>query len=160
MTPQRLIWHHSADAYEGKQLAKIDAYHKTRDFPISSLGFYVGYHWIIECDGSVVQTRKEDEIGAHDAGENFNSIGVCFARNMSIQQPTEAQAIAAAKLCGEILKRWHIPITRVEPHRWDDETECPGTLVEDRWFIKNYLQRESNALYRAFYWLGEYLGLL
>lgn len=160
MKPTRIIWHHSADSSERPQLQKIDAYHKSRDFPYSKRGYYVGYHYLIERDGTIIQCRDEDEIGAHDTGENLNSIGICFSANFSAQTPNEAQSAAGAILCGEVMQRWGIPITRIEPHRWDDDTECPGRLVEDRWLIKNYLTREKSPAHRAFYWLGEKLGLL
>ncbi len=139
--PKRIIWHHSADVSSSPQFDKIDEYHKTRGFPISSLGFYVGYHYLIEHDGSIRKAREESEIGAHDAGENFNSIGVCFAGDFNIDFPTQEQAASAALLIREICERHTIPITHIEPHRWDDTTECPGKNVEDNWLIKVYLSR-------------------
>jgi N-acetylmuramoyl-L-alanine amidase len=38
----------------------------------------VGYHWIIDVDGSVHSGRHPDEIGAHAAGHNTDSIGICM----------------------------------------------------------------------------------
>lgn len=160
MTPQRIIWHHSADDYQGKQLAKIDAYHKSRGFPRSNRGYYVGYHYLIERNGEVVQTRDDTEVGAHDQGENHNSIGICLAGNFNKQMPSEAQIKAAAQLIKHIRKQWDIPITRIEPHRWDDNTDCPGLLLPDNWLIKTYLVHEGSALLRVWYSLGELLKLV
>lgn len=160
ITPARIVWHHSADNFTGAQFAKIDAYHKTRDFPKSSLGFYVGYHYLIEHDGRIVQARKETEIGAHDTGENLNSIGICLAGNFNLTYPTTEQAISAARLIKEIRTRWNIPITRIEPHRWDDETECPGTLLSDNWLIKEFLKREGSPALSVFQWIGEKFNLI
>ena len=36
----------------------------------------VGYHWLIDLDGSVIKGRDESVTGAHVAGHNANSIGV------------------------------------------------------------------------------------
>ena len=150
MTPQRIIWHHSADDSQEHQFDKINLDHQSKDFPVSATGFYVGYHWLIEPDGEVKQARPEDEIGAHDKGENLNSIGICLAGNFNAFLPSEEQAAAAAKLVGEIRSRWPIPINRIEPHRWDDTTDCPGLNLPDNWLILEYLKRHESHVVRAF----------
>ena len=158
--PQRIVWHHSADVSSGYQLQKINTYHKQRQFPISSLGYYVGYHYLIEFDGTVIQTRKDTEIGAHDTGENLNSIGICLAGDFTKKLPTTEQEIAAAKLIKDIRERWRIPVTRIEPHRWDDDTKCPGDLLPDNWLINVYLKREGNIFLTYFQKVGELYNLL
>ena len=160
MIPQRIIWHHSADASPAPQFEKIDRYHKSKGFPRSSLGFYVGYHWLIETDGAIKLAREEDEIGAHDAGENPNSLGICLAGNFNITQPTDLQKIAVVRLLSEIKSRWPIPLTRIEPHRWDDDTECPGTLLPDNWLADLWLEREGTPALKVFNWIGKKYGLL
>ena len=106
------------------------------------------------------QARKEDEIGAHDTGENLNSLGICLAGDFSQEMPTEPQIASAVRLLADIRKRWKIPVTRIEPHRWDDETECPGTNLPDNWLTAQYLEREGDALLRLFHWLGTRYNLL
>ncbi len=160
MVPVRIIFHHTADASKSNQFDKVNAYHKTRDFPFSRLGFYVGYHYFIERDGSIRQAREEDEIGAHDQGENLNSIGVCFAGNFDIEYPTEQQWTAYAKIIGEIRARHPIPINRIEPHRLDDATSCPGKNVPDDALIKEYLRRSPDPLLQAFGLIGVAADLL
>lgn len=158
--PSRLIWHHSGDADQSRQLAKINSWHKKRGFPLSSLGYYVGYHYLIEADGVVVQTRREDEIGAHDQGENPNSLGICFAGNFDENMPNEAQVVAAVRLVADIRSRHDILITRIEPHRFDDDTSCPGSLLSDNWLIDEYLKREGSPALRVFQWLGRTYKLI
>ena len=160
MTPQRIIWHHSADVSSDPQFEKIDRYHKKQSFPKSSMGYFVGYHYLIEYDGTIKQARAESEIGAHDAGENPNSLGICLTGDFNILMPTEAQAISAALLVGQIRSRWNIPVTRIEPHRWDDTTDCPGKLLPDNWLVKEYLKRDASPLIRFFQQVGEYFKLL
>lgn len=154
MKPQRIIWHHSAINAKRLQFNEIDVYHKTRDFPRSSLGYYVGYHYLVEYDGTVRQARTEEEIGAHDTGENLNSIGICLAGDFTAQLPTEQQAAAVAALVREIRGRHSIPIARIEPHRWDDDTACPGAYLPDNWLVKTYLSREKGLLAKVFYLVG------
>ena len=38
----------------------------------------IGYHYFIEKDGQVFQTRDENEIGMHARHYNAHSIGVCY----------------------------------------------------------------------------------
>lgn len=160
MTPQRIVWHHSADKKTTEQFSGINSYHKERGFPRSKRGYYVGYHYVIERDGSIKQARDEDEIGAHDTGENINSIGICFAGDFTTEYPTEAQAQSGAILVEKLHNTWGIPITRIEPHRWDDDTECPGRFLLDNWLIKQYLTRSGTPLVRLFHYIGQRFNLL
>lgn len=160
ITPQRIIWHHSADIFDGHQFDKINEYHRKQGFPKSSMGYFVGYHWLVEPDGSVRQARKDTEIGAHDAGENSNSLGICLAGDFSKRYPSEAQIASAALLVKQVRAKWKIPVTRIEPHRWDDTTECPGTLLPDNFLINEFLKREGTVFTKYFYEVGRYLNLL
>lgn len=159
-SPQRIIWHHSADDKEAHQFNKIDAYHKQQGFPRSSMGYYVGYHYLVEQDGTIRQARLESEIGAHDQGENSNSLGICLAGNFNLRYPTEAATASAALLVKQIRSRHNIPVTRIEPHRWDDLTECPGTLLPDNWLINEFLKREGGVFLKFFHDVGAYFKLL
>lgn len=38
----------------------------------------IGYHYIIERDGEVVECRGREKIGSHTPGHNLDSIGVCL----------------------------------------------------------------------------------
>lgn len=160
MTPKRIIWHHSADPSTKKQFTKINEYHKNRGFPLSSRGFYVGYHWLVEQDGTAVQSREERELGAHDNGENLDSIGICLAGDFNTQLPSEAQTKAACTLLEQIIKRWHISIVNVEPHRTDDMTDCPGRNLTDNWLLKEMLKRSDDHMLQTFLWIGENRGIL
>ena len=147
--PNRIIWHHSADASTRYQFEGINQYHKTRGFPKSSLGFYVGYHYLVEYDGTIRKARKDTEIGAHDKDENYGSIGICLAGHFGINKPSAAQAEAAAQLVDELIIKWNVPITRIDPHRWNDSTDCPGRLLGDYWLVLEYLNRKVGWLRRT-----------
>ena len=45
----------------------------------------IGYHYYIEQDGTVYQTRDENEIGMHVRGYNAHSIGVCYEGGLDEQ---------------------------------------------------------------------------
>lgn len=71
----------------GKSVVEIiDIWHSNRGFkrsaadrdafnPILSA---IGYHWVIDCNGTLETGRNIDEIGAHVAGHNANSLGICM----------------------------------------------------------------------------------
>jgi len=43
----------------------------------------IGYHYIIERDGEVVQCQNREKIGAHTPGRNMDSIGICLVGGRS-----------------------------------------------------------------------------
>lgn len=147
--PNRIIIHHTADPSTGAQIDKINSDHKRRGFPRSSLGWYGGYHYLIEHDGIVRQFRLEREIGAHDANENVNSIGIALAGNFSVGLPTREQEAELAALLDRLVLEYAIPIARIEPHRYGDKTECPGLRLPDNWAALLYARHKLSWVQRA-----------
>lgn len=47
----------------------------------------VGYHFIIERDGTVVESRRRHLVGTHTPGHNLDSIGVCLVGGREASQP-------------------------------------------------------------------------
>lgn len=64
----------------------IDAWHATRGFRRASAArsafnwrlASIGYHFVVDIDGKVWTGRHLDEIGAHVAGHNERSVGICL----------------------------------------------------------------------------------
>jgi N-acetylmuramoyl-L-alanine amidase len=52
--------------------ADIDRWHRERGWAS------IGYHYVIKRDGTVEQGRPENVPGAHVAGHNTGSIGICL----------------------------------------------------------------------------------
>lgn len=107
--------------------AGIDAYHR-------SLGWRgIGYQFVVRFDGTVETGRSEREVGAHVEGFNHRSLGICFSGNGDLQDFTDAQKAAGARLVLELLRR----------HRLEDA------------FMRNPMRvlghRECNALVPAIY---------
>lgn len=106
----------------------------------------IGYHWLIDRDGTVLPGRKETEIGAHVAGHNSGTIGIslfggitskphdAFGRNF-----TARQEVALLDLIGDIRAR--TKITSIRGHNEVDSGKaCPGFWVPD------WLRAEGVAL--------------
>tara|TARA_R110000744_G_scaffold366990_1_gene476315 strand:- start:104 stop:508 length:405 start_codon:yes stop_codon:yes gene_type:complete len=53
-----------------------------RDWHLAKGWSDIGYHYVIELDGSVNVGRHTDRIGAHTIGENRGSIGICYVGGM------------------------------------------------------------------------------
>lgn len=69
----QIIVHCSATP-EGKNFNAndIDRWHKERGFDC------IGYHYVIDLDGTIEKGRPIEKVGAHVKGHNSNSIGVCY----------------------------------------------------------------------------------
>lgn len=53
-------------------VADLDRWHKERGFR------KIGYHYVIYLDGTIHPGRGLGEVGAHVAGNNARSIGICY----------------------------------------------------------------------------------
>ena len=131
--PNKLIVHHTASAYHGSQFDSVNAYHKEREFYLSSLGFYVGYHYFIEKDGSLRQAKEDHEEGCHTIGQNLQSIGICLAGKFNVELPTWPQINTLGKLMQTLLQQHQIAVTEIYPHRKFQSKDCYGTLLHDLW---------------------------
>ena len=98
----KIIIHCSA-TIEGKDFkaGDIDNWHKARGFTC------IGYHYVVDLDGTVEKGRSDDTVGAHCAGQNASSIGVCYIGGLdknkkSKDTRTHAQKQALLKLLKEL----------------------------------------------------------
>lgn len=132
-----IVVHYSATA-RGRHVtvAEIDQWHRARGFR------KIGYHFVIYLDGSVHKGREEWEVGAHVAGRNTGTIGICFIGGTEPGNPdkgvdtrTPAQSAALIKLIRELLVRH--PGARVVGHRDLGPTQCPGFDVPAWWASVN-----------------------
>lgn len=156
--PSEIIVHHTADSYNGLQFQKVNSYHKEKDFPRSSLGYFCGYHYLIERNGELRQARNDNEEGAHCKGRNFVSIGICLTGNFNIEIPTKEQEETLGALCADLMTRYNIPISKIIPHRTYTRTECFGSLLKDDWAQFKVIQSEINYLLKAILWIKIKLG--
>lgn len=65
---------HCADTPEGRddRAADIRRWHKAKGWND------IGYHYVIDLDGTIEPGRDLDIAGAHCQGHNANSIGICY----------------------------------------------------------------------------------
>ena len=80
----------------------------------------IGYHYVIELDGSIHKGRDESVIGAHCSGQNTDSIGVCYVGGIdksgkAKDTRTTAQKAALLKLLKELRAKY--PKAIIQGHR-------------------------------------------
>lgn len=104
-------------------VANIEAWHK-------KLGFTtVGYHFVILYDGSFIQYRGLNTVGAHCKGFNRDSIGICYVGGLLDGVPcdtrSECQKITFRKLITELLYIYGHPLSIYSHHDLNPKKSCP-----------------------------------
>lgn len=127
--PRDTVLHHTAVSSKNDQFEGVDNHHRKKGYPLSSLGFYVGYHYFIERNGKIIQAREHTDEGAHTLGGwNVKTLAICFAGDFNKEVPTDAQLVAGRAL----VKKLGMPALL---HREaDTHRTCPG-----RFFSKELL---------------------
>ena len=117
---------HCADTPEGRdnKAADIDRWHKQRGFD------HIGYHYVIDLDGTVEAGRDLDCIGAHCKGHNTNSIGICYigGADRDTMKPKDTRTDAQKKSLLLLLKylRQRYPDAKIYGHRDFSDKACPS----------------------------------
>lgn len=137
---QYIFIHHTAVSYgvNPDQWNQTNDYHRDeRQFPISSLGFYVGYNYEIAKDGTVRKAREDGEETAAVKGYNFCSLSICLDGNFDIELPTPMQTIALKNLLKDKMAKYSVPLSQVLPHRhFASYKSCYGSKLADDWAQK------------------------
>jgi len=144
--PKYIVVHHSAAVSPDPQFAAIEKWHAARGFPISSLGFHVGYHVVIEKDGELVRAREDLERDTDALGHNFDSLSVCLVGNFDAYKPTPAQVATLATLLSEWCNKYALGPDDIFPHRHFNATHCYGTKLADNWAAYTFLRHEYDRL--------------
>lgn len=91
----------------------------------------IGYHFVVTLDGAVYTGRHVDEIGAHVAGSNAKSIGICM---VGMKRFTPAQWTALRDLVLQLAGQY--PDARICGHR-DFSPDLNGDgIIQPREWLK------------------------
>lgn len=138
--PNKIIVHHTSGSDANPlqdssnfTVAQCNELHKARKFSISSLGYYVGYHYYIDKSGKVTQTRNHTDEGCHCIGQNTQSIGICLAGNFDAKLPTSQQIESLKKLMLKVCEDLKISKAEIYPHRKFANKTCYGMKLSDTW---------------------------
>lgn len=116
---------HCSASKDGKPKTReeIEREHKARGFRT------IGYHYIIEPNGTVIFGRPENQVGAHVEGHNANTIGVCL---IGTKRFTKA-AWASLKLLCEGFKMRKPEITFRGHRDYSPDTDHDGVVEPSEW---------------------------
>lgn len=100
----------------------IDAWHAERGFArdpgmvrvFNPTLRAIGYHFVIDLDGSVLTGRELCEVGAHAAGHNTGSVGICMVGGAEVDARfSRAQWAALARLVQVLAIQLNVPLRHV-----------------------------------------------
>lgn len=118
---------HCSDTPNGRPhtAEEIHRWHQNRTPPFDG----IGYHYVIQVDGTVERGRPEYWTGAHVGGHNTDTIGICMiGRDEFSQEQWDAQAWLVRDI-----KSRH-PEAAVRGHRdYDSGKTCPGYDASEWW---------------------------
>ncbi|MCW5722853.1 MAG: N-acetylmuramoyl-L-alanine amidase [Devosia sp.] len=118
---------HCAATPEGKDFTVDDirAWHKQRGWSD------IGYHYVVYRDGRVMLGRPIGQIGAHVAGRNTGTIGICYIGGVSADGKTAkdtrtaAQRAALLWLVGQLAAK-HKGVRKISGHNEYAAKACPS----------------------------------
>ena len=138
--PTRITVHHSAlwSSDSQAQAFKFARIFQRTHMQDRSWGD-LGYHWLIDRQGRILEGREMRYQGAHagNGASNRHNIGICLLGNFEpgraerAQHPSNAQVASLEKLIHALARRWSIPpgqiLTHQEVHpNGQAATACPG----------------------------------
>lgn len=103
--------------------AEVDRWHRERGFN------GIGYHYLVGLDGTIESGRPEECAGAHCAGHNARSIGVCYVGGCDREmRPADTRTDAQRRALTRLLKalRHRYPGARIRSHRDFAAKACPS----------------------------------
>ena len=116
---------HCADTPEGRddKAADIKRWHKAQGWKD------IGYHYVIDLDGTIEPGRPLETAGAHCTGHNANSIGVCYIGGCDAKmQPkdtrTDEQKAALLLLLKYLVAKY--PGAKIYGHKDFAQKACPS----------------------------------
>ncbi len=125
------------------QFWAINRYHGVeRGFPMSSMGYFGGYHFFYEPNGTELRYKRDWEVGAHcnskvnGVSMNFQSISLCWGGDGDNETPTPKQTENMRIRIKKLVEKYNIPLTNiyVGPHRlWTKWKTCYGKMLSDDW---------------------------
>lgn len=90
----------------------------------------VGYHFLISKSGVLFNGRPENIIGAHVAGHNRDSIGVCLSGESGL--PTPGQEKTLELVCKDLCKRYGLSKMDIIGHKdLDNKKTCPNFDIHE-----------------------------
>lgn len=129
--PVKYLTIHCAATPEGRHVtaAQITSWDKAKFGQTS-------YHWVVELDGTMVRTLRDDQKGAHVGGANTGNIGICYIGGVDKKlNPKDTRTEAQKKSLLTLIRTYkaRYPGIIIRGHRdWPGvKKACPSFVVKD-----------------------------
>ena len=157
---QYLVVHTAAFDGRNCDAAMIDRWHRDQGWA------GIGYHFVIIndrhdslADGTLERGRAKDRVGAHVAGLNSRSLGICCVGHGDKRPHTEKQRATLLGLLSGLMDEFNVPVENVIGHRevntlvtrgvveqkYRTTKSCPGALVSMDEIREQLRQRRAPA---------------
>lgn len=115
---------HCADTPEGRDVRaeEIRRWHKAKGWQD------IGYHYVIDLDGTIETGRNVESAGAHTQGQNATSIGICYVGGCDKDmkpKDTRTEAQRASLLALLRFLKWCYRDAKIYGHRDFANKSCP-----------------------------------
>jgi N-acetyl-anhydromuramyl-L-alanine amidase AmpD len=117
-----VVVHHSATS-SGDPWSYAKYHVEKNDWP------GIGYHYVIQPDGTIYQTNDLDTVSYHTSGENANSIGICLTGNFDVQKPSFKQLESLIWLIRD-LNQYLGRRLQIQGHNQYSAKSCPGNNID------------------------------
>lgn len=115
--PQELDLHHAEASV--CSVLDVHSWHKGNGWA------GIGYHYFVRKNGEIWKGRPDNAIGAHVAGHNTNTLGICAEGSYMSEDMPQAQKNAIIELCKYLCNKYGI--NKIYGHREVGSSNCPGT---------------------------------
>jgi len=118
----QIFVHHSASI--GQRAEDYARYH------VQSKGWPgIGYHFVIEKTGDIIQANPLINMSYNVSGHNTRGIGICLSGDFTKEEPSKAQLKSLDRLIKQLRK--DLPqYLAVNGHKEYGQTSCPGPNLE------------------------------
>lgn len=111
--------------------AAYDRIEKIRQIHTRDRGWAdIGYHYIIDRAGRIIEGRPIQYQGAHVAENNPHNLGILVLGNFEEQKPSNIQVQALGKFTRLMMRTHRVSASHVLTHREINPTACPGRNLQ------------------------------
>lgn len=90
----------------------------------------IGYHYIIDRAGRVIEGRPIQYQGAHVSENNPHNLGILVLGNFEKQKPSNAQVQSLGRFVQRMMRTHGVKPAAVRTHREINPTQCPGRTLQ------------------------------